>query len=159
MPARIPSQDTATGPHRGPSRSPRAPFGPIWGRLEGKLANERTPHPAGGQRAQRGAAGPLRWLLGVPGPIRGGAEPQWGVSIFGPVFGACCCLLLLLADAAAAAARRIGSSRGPKIHTNRQFQLGDPNPNALNAWRYQHVWDALPIHRIADSCSRSPRQP
>ena len=83
--------------HRTPPVPILQPSGPVWGRLWGiwgaELANERT---AGGKHAQRVAAGPLRWLLGVPGPIRGRPEPQRGVSIFGPVLRlvACYCCLL-----------------------------------------------------------------
>ena len=39
----IPSQDTATRPHRRPSWSSRAPLGAVWGRSGAKLANERPP--------------------------------------------------------------------------------------------------------------------
>ena len=42
FPGWIPSQDTATRPLWRPSWSPRAPNGPVWGRLGAKLANKRT---------------------------------------------------------------------------------------------------------------------
>ena len=85
-----------TGAHPGALRPRLGPFGAVWGRLGpfGGQIGQRT-DPAGGNRAQRGAAGPLRWLLEVPGPIRGAAEPQWAVSVFDPVLGlvAAACLL------------------------------------------------------------------
>ena len=99
------------------------PSGPVWGHLGlfwGQIG-QRT-HPAGGKRAQRGTTGPLRWLLGVPGPIQGAEEPQRGVSIFGPVLGRVACCLLL-------AARRAGSSHWPKPASAAPLQLGDPNPS------------------------------
>ena len=111
LPGWMPSQDTATGPLRRPSRRPSdymwgrlgAVWGPIWpmntprGRKMRSTGRNRTPRmPARG-----------------PGFHPGGRGTPTVSFIFWPRFGACCCLL----------ARRAGSSHWPKMCINRHQLL------------------------------------